>query len=81
QIAANIAKQNHGPKRVPFNIKFIPSVGAVDINYSPGKLDINTTPQKPRIDAKINKPIHDYTPGKVTHDILQKPSINIDVIG
>lgn len=81
QIAANIAKQNHGPKRIPFNIKFIPSVGAVDINYVAGKLDINTTPQKPRIDAKINKPIHDYTPGKVTHDILQKPSINIDVIG
>lgn len=76
----NLAIQNHGPKRVPFNIKFVPSVGSVKINYSPGKTDIQFTPQKPRIDAKVNKPIHEYTPGKVTGDVLQYPRVNIDVI-
>lgn len=81
QIAANLAKQKHGPKRVPINIKFIPSIGSVDINYVPGNVNINITPQKPKIDAHINKPTHHYTPGKVTYEVVQKPSIEIDFIG
>ncbi|SOB91038.1 hypothetical protein SAMN05880501_101254 [Ureibacillus xyleni] len=79
-IIANIAKQNHGPHRTPINIKFIPSIGSVKIDYVPGNLDINVTPQKPRIDAQVNKPIHDYKQGKVTHDVVQRPSIDIDFI-
>lgn len=81
-VFQQIAKQNHGPTRPgPYNIKFVPSVGSVKIDFTPGSVDINVTPQKPRIDAKVNKPIYDYTPGKVTHEVIQRPSIQIDVIG
>lgn len=79
-IMPNIAKQNHGPHRVQFNIKFIPSVGSVDIDYKPGELDVNYTPQKPKIDAKVNKPIYEYTQGKISHKVTQRPSIEIDFI-
>ncbi|CAM5191089.1 YviE OS=Ureibacillus acetophenoni OX=614649 GN=SAMN05877842_101184 PE=4 SV=1 [Ureibacillus acetophenoni] len=80
QIAANIAKQNHGPKQAPINIKFIPSVGSVDINYVPGNLDVNVTPQKPRIDVQVNRPTHNYTPGTINHEVVQYPSIDIEVM-
>lgn len=80
-VIQSIAKQNHGPKRVPFNIKFVPSIGSVKINYTPGTTDINITPQKPKIDAQVNKPTHDYTPGKVTGTMIQRPDVQIDVIG
>lgn len=79
-IVANIAKQNHGPHRVPINIKFIPSVGSVKIDYTPGKLEVNYTPQKPNINVQVNQPIIDYKQGKVTHEVLQHPSIAIDFI-
>lgn len=80
-VIQQIAKQNHGPKRPgPYNIKFVPSIGSVKIDFTPGKADVNITPQKPKIDAKVNKPIHEYTPGNVTHDVIQRPSIEIDVI-
>lgn len=80
-VIQGIAKQNHGPKRVPFNIKFVPSIGSVKIDYTPGTTDINITPQKPKIDAQVNKPTHDYTPGKVTGTMIQRPDVQIDVIG
>ncbi|MFJ7735986.1 DUF6470 family protein [Lysinibacillus sp. NPDC097287] len=80
-IIQGIAKQNHGPKRIPFNIKFIPSVDSVKINYTPGTTDINITRQNPKIDAQVNKPIHDYTPGNVTGTMIQRPDVQIDVIG
>ncbi|MDN4492197.1 DUF6470 family protein [Ureibacillus aquaedulcis] len=79
-IVASIAKQNHGPHRVPMNIKFIPSVGSVKIDYTPAKVDVNFTPQQPKIDVQVNQPTHDYQQGKVTHEIVQRPSIEIDFI-
>lgn len=77
----NIAKQNHGPHRVQFNIKFVPSVGSVKIDYTPGTTDVNIQRREPIIDAKVNKPIHEYTPGKVTGTMVQRPNVEIDVIG
>ncbi|MFJ7699432.1 DUF6470 family protein [Lysinibacillus fusiformis] len=77
----NISKQNHGPQRVQFNIKFVPSVGSVKIDYIPGTTDINIQRREPIIDAKVNKPIHEYTSGKVTGTMVQRPDIDIDVIG
>ncbi|GLC87831.1 DUF6470 family protein [Lysinibacillus piscis] len=77
----NIAKQNHGPHRTPFNIKFVPSIGSVKIDYTPGTTDINIQRREPKIDVKVNKPIHEYTPGKVTGTMVQRPHIEIDVIG
>lgn len=79
-IIPDIAKKNTIPKVAPINIKFVPSYGSVKINYIPAKLDINVTPQKPKIDAKVNKPIHEYTPGDVVVDVIQYPSVEIDVI-
>lgn len=77
----SIAKQNTGPKRPgPYNIKFVPSVGSVKIDYTPGTTDVNIIRQEPKIDTKVNKPIHEYTPGKVTGTMLQRPSVTIDVI-
>lgn len=77
KIAQTIAKQNHGPKRVPFNIAFKPSGNAIDISFTKGDIDINITPQKPRINATINKPIHNYTPSKVSYTMLQRPSVSV----
>lgn len=75
-----IAKQNTGPSRPgPYNIKFVPSIGSVKINYTAGTTDVNITRQDPKIDTKVNKPIHEYTPGKVTGTMLQRPSVTIDV--
>lgn len=79
-IMQNIAKQNHGPHRVQFNIKFVPSVGSVKIDYTPGTTDVNIQRREPIIDAKVNKPIHEYTPGKVTGTMVQRPEVDIDVI-
>ncbi|MBI6865210.1 DUF6470 family protein [Lysinibacillus fusiformis] len=76
----NIAKQNHGPHRTPFNIKFIPSVGSVKIDYTPGTTDVNIQRREPIIDAKVNKPIHDYTPGKVTGTMVQRPDVDINIV-
>lgn len=80
QIMQDIARENTSPKQVPFNIKFVPSIGSVKIDYEPGKVDINITPQKPKIDVQVNKVIHEYTPGKVTGEVLQYPRVEIDVI-
>ncbi|MEK4228426.1 DUF6470 family protein [Solibacillus sp. FSL H8-0538] len=77
----NIAKQNHGPKRPgPYNIKFVPSIGSVKIDYTPGTTNIDIEANSPKIDTKVNKPIHDYTGGKVTGTMVQRPTISIDVL-
>lgn len=80
QIIQNIAIQNHAPKPPSYNIKFVPSVGSVKIDFIPGETDIKVTPQKPKIDVQINKTIHEYTPGKVTTEVVEYPSIEIGVI-
>lgn len=75
-----IAIQNHGPKRPgPYNIKFVPSIGSVKIDYTPGKTDVNIEAQQAKIENKVNKPIHDYTPGKVSGTMVQRPDVQIDV--
>ena len=81
-VIQQIAVQNHGPKRPgPYNIKFVPSLGSVKIDYIPGKAEISVTPQKPKIDVQVNKPIHEYTPGDVTGTMVVRPKVEIDFIG
>lgn len=81
-VIQQIAIQNHGPKRPgPYNIKFVPSLDSVKIDYIPGKADISVTPQKPKINVQVNKPVHDYTPGDVTGTMVVRPKVEIDVIG
>ena len=61
-------------------IKFIPSFGAVKINYEPGQLDIQAQPQAPRIDVQVKAPIHNYTPDKIDIQMKQMANLEIDFI-
>lgn len=78
----NIAKQNHGPERAgPYNIKFIPSIGSVKVNITPGTTDVNIQRNAPKIDVQVNKPQMDFTYGKVSGKMMVRPDVQIDVIG
>ena len=77
-IASIAASKNENRQQKELGIKFIPSYGAVKLNYTPGNVDINVQPNEPQINVMIRKPVHDYTPGKVSVELLQKPSIEID---
>lgn len=75
-----IAKQNdlvQPPKKV--NIDFIPSPGAVKMDYTPGHFDIHIQAQKPQIDVQVNKPQIDLTYGDVTGTMTQRPSVEVHV--
>lgn len=76
----SIAKQNTFPNKKALGIDFIPSVGSVKLDYTPASVDINVQTQEAKISAQINKPIHEYKQGQVSGFMLQKPSIEIDVI-
>ena len=78
----NIAKQNHGPERAgPYNIKYIPSIGSVKVNITPGTTDVNIQRNAPKIDVKVNKPIMDFTYGKVSGTMMVRPDVQVDVRG
>lgn len=79
-IIANISKKNTFPHKKSIGIDFIPSIGSVKLDYTPAKVDINIQSNKPEIDVSNNKPIHNYTAGDVSSYMLQKPTIEIDVI-
>lgn len=75
-----IAKQNDAvqpPK--PVNVAFIPSPGAVKMDYTPGEFDIEIEAQKPKIDVKVNKPQIDLTYGTVKGTMTQRPSVEVYV--
>lgn len=76
----SIAKKNTFPNKKTLGIDFIPSVGSVKLDYTPASVDINVQTQEAKISAQINKPIHEYKQGKVSGYMLQKLSIEIDVI-
>lgn len=77
-IASIAASKNENMQQKQLGITFIPSCGAVKLNYTPSNVEINVQPNEPQIDVFIRKPVHDYTPGKVSVELLQKPSIEID---
>lgn len=75
-----IAKQNdlvEPPKKI--NVHFIPSPGAVKMDYKPGEFDIEIEAQKPKIDVKVNKPQIDLTYGTVEGKMTQRPSVEVYV--
>jgi len=76
----SIAKHNTFPNKKALGIDFIPSIGSVKLDYTPASVDINVQTQQAKISAQINKPIHEYKQGQVSGYMLQKPSIEIDVI-
>lgn len=77
-IADIAATKNERMQQKSLGIRFIPSFGAVKLDYIPGDVEIDVQPKKPEIDVMIRKPVHNYTPGKVNVELLQKPSIEID---
>ena len=77
-IASIAASRNENMKQQQLGIKFVPSFGAVKLNYIPADVEIHVQTNKPKVDATIHKPIHQYTPGKVKVDLLQKPLVEID---
>lgn len=77
-----MAIQEFGPKRPgPIGIDFLPSYQAIKVSITPGTTDVNIKQQKPKIDVQVNKPIHDYTPGKINGTMVERPDVQIDVIG
>lgn len=78
-IISKLVKEKTMPKVAPINIKFVPSYGAVKIDYIPAKVNIEAIPQKPKIKAQVNRPIHEYTPGDVKIDVIQLPSVEISI--
>lgn len=77
-IADIAATKNERMQPKSLGIRFIPSFGAVKLDYIPGDVEIDVQTKKPEIDVTIQKPVHNYTPGKVNVELLQKPSIEID---
>jgi Family of unknown function (DUF6470) len=77
---AEHAKINSESPIYEFNIGFIPSHFSVKTNYQPVDLKIDWKTNKPVIDVKVNKPRHDYTPGVIQFEIIQWPSLTIEVI-
>lgn len=75
----DIAKQNATPPPAPIGIRFIGNHSTIQVSIQPGTTNIKVTPQKAVSDVQTNKPIHQYTPGKVTGEMVQYPSIQIDV--
>ncbi|MCT2537254.1 DUF6470 family protein [Aquibacillus koreensis] len=75
---ARQAKQNSEGEPKQFNIGWIPSHGAVKIDYQPSNVDIDVNVSKPNIQTQINKPKINYQPGSVDVDIAQRNSLDID---
>lgn len=74
-----IAKAKNTPQIAPINIKWIPSVFSVKIEFEPNELDIQVEPRKPIINARANRPIINYQPGDVSIYMRQYNDIQIDV--
>lgn len=62
-------------------IVFIPSPGAVKINYTPAELKINWEQGGVETDFIPHKTIHNYTPGKTEVYLKQRQQLEIDFVG
>ena len=79
-VIQSIAAQNTkvGPPQKS-NITFIPSPGAVKINFTPGEFNIDIQAQQPKIDVQTFTPQIDLTYGAVTGTMTQRPSVEVHV--
>ncbi|OCS86805.1 DUF6470 family protein [Caryophanon latum] len=75
-----IAKQNDmvQPQK-QIGLTFIPSAGAVKMDYTAGEVNVEIQAQKPKIDVKVNKPQIDLTYGTVKGTVAQRPSVEVYV--
>jgi hypothetical protein len=81
-VIQSIAANRFGAKRPgPYNIKFIPSHDAIKVNIQPGTLDINVTPQQVNYNAQVQQPTFDYRAGEINSQMVQRPDVQVDVIG
>jgi hypothetical protein len=78
---AEQAKVNSEDPMLEFNIGWIPSHFSVKTHYEPSKVNIDWKTNEPIINAHANKPRHHYTSGSVKGEMLQWPSLSINVVG
>ncbi|WP_342774213.1 DUF6470 family protein [Aquibacillus sediminis] len=74
---AQQAKQNSEGQPKQFNIGWIPSHGAVKIDYQPSEVHTNVKRNEPIIDVQTNKPTHQYQQGNVELS-ANKPNVEVD---
>lgn len=75
-----IVKQNTGlGPPAKSNITFIPSPGAVKIDFTPGEFDIDIQAQQPKIDVQVTQPQFDFTYGTVKGTMTQRPAVEVYV--
>ncbi|MBM7570244.1 DUF6470 family protein [Aquibacillus albus] len=77
---ARQAKENGFDEPKQFNIGWIPSAGAVKIDYQPSSVEVNIQPRKPIIESTVQKPNIDYKPGEVDISLKQRNELHIDFI-
>lgn len=78
---ADIAKQNSNSGLPNINVTFIPSYGAVKIDFSPSDIRVNVEQGGTIINAEVQRPKHEYRPGKVEVYLKQKENLVIDFTG
>ena len=76
-----VVEQNRNPGPAEFNIAFIPSYGAVKINYIPEEMQIDWERGGAKIEVIPNRPIINYTPGKTEVYLKQMQQLEIDFVG
>lgn len=77
---AQQAKENAFDPPKQFNIGWIPSAGAVKIDYRPAEVKIEVKPQQPIIETQIRKPNINYQPGKINVSMKQYQDLQIDFV-
>ena len=76
-LVAQATRNAHRDQK-QINIKFIPSVFSVKMDYKPAQVDIRIEANQPLIRHTTNKPIMTYTRGQVTTDVSQEQVLNVD---
>ncbi|CEG25901.1 DUF6470 family protein [Bacillus sp. B-jedd] len=77
----SISADKGNPPPVETGIAFIPSPGAVKINYTPAELEIKWEQGGVETEFTPHKTIHNYTPGKTEVYLRQHQQLEIDFVG
>ncbi|WP_077625284.1 DUF6470 family protein [Sediminibacillus massiliensis] len=75
---ARQANENGFDAPMEFNIGWIPSHGAVKIDYQPSEVNVDIKARRPVIEATPQKPTVNYQPGSVDVNLVQREDLQID---
>ncbi|WP_181347263.1 DUF6470 family protein [Thalassobacillus sp. CUG 92003] len=73
------AKQDAYDQQKEFNVGWIPSHGAVKIDYQPSDADIQVETRQPVINNQANAPEISHERGSVTTSMASEADLNVDV--